>query len=95
LRPARIALSSTATITIEQNIFVISTIHGSHMGVEGQEVAEGLHVHDQGGLTERPYRTETGRNPTMAHVKIRSSHRRVTVAESRRNDSRIQRGRQA
>ncbi|NOR67132.1 MAG: hypothetical protein GQ528_07235 [Woeseiaceae bacterium] len=51
------------------------------MRVEGHEVAEGLHVRDDGDLSAQPYRFETGRNPTMARVKIRSSHRRVTVAK--------------
>ena len=82
-------------ITIEQKTFVITAIHGGHMRVEGHDVAEGLHVGDEGGLTPRPYRFETGRNPTMARVKICSSHRRVTVPESRRIVSRIQRGHQA
>ena len=82
-------------ITIEQKTFVITAIHGGHMRVEGHDVAEGLHVSDEGGLTARPYRFETGRNPTMTRAKIRSSHRRITVAESRRIVSHIQRGPQA
>ena len=64
------------------------------MWVEGHEVAEGLHGRDEGGLSARPYRFEDGRNPTMARVKMPSSHHRVTVAESRRIISRNQRGRQ-
>ena len=95
MRPATIALSKTDIITIQQRIFVIFAIHRSPMRVAGHEVAEGLNVRDECGLTARPYRSETGRNPTMARAKILSSHRRVTVAESRRIVSRNQRGRQA
>ncbi len=65
------------------------------MRVEGHEVAEGLHVQVEGGLAARLYRFKTGRNPTMAYVKMSSSYRLVTVAESRRIVSQNQKGHQA
>jgi len=65
------------------------------MRVEGHEVAESQHVRDKDGLTARPYRFETGRNPAMARAKIFGSHRRATVPTSRKIIPRIQRGRRA